>query len=396
MFTKPDSCPVCYAPWFEHEKKCLSCGSIAELFYERSMPDRDKVDIAKIEKNVSRVRKYLVDHENHGLARYTLGLSYANLGFLPEGLVEIKRAAQLLPEKVQISYEAVALAAKQGDFSQDSLDQIDRVIERKPDFKEALYLKGIILRESGKLPAAARAMQDAYKLDENYVHAQMELKSFIQEKESLLRDPRIASSIPRKGLPQNAVDYLHVITTAIPVPPPRLGKTSMTVLAAISGNKANLMRKMYSEDLRQYETAVDRRVKQTEALEEDFIALSELCIRATATGSRLARDDRRRAALRPMAVASSEANYRLSIPERSAILDAEVQRYQKQGYMLVARTETTAQLSKKHEFDCCLAFFLVLIVIGIILYLLYYLVAKKEYLIFIEVDERGRIHRTSS
>lgn len=391
MFTKPDSCPVCYAPWFEHEEKCLSCGSIAELFYERPLPAPDTVDREKIEKNIARMRKYLVDHENHGLARYTLGLSYTNLGLVPEGLIEIERAAQLLPEKVPISYEAAVLAAKEGDFSKGTLDQINRVVERKPDFKEGLYLKGVILSERGNSSAAAIAWQEAYRLDDNYVYAQMALKSFVREKESLLRNPRIASSIPKQGLPQNAVAYLRAVSSRKPVVPPRLGETSMAVLKPIWPNKADMMRKMYAKDLRQYEAKVHQRVKEIEALEEDVITLSELCIIADKTTDRLVKEDQSK-----LALAAAQADIALSLAERSAILDEEVQHYQRQGYTLVSRTETTAQLSTKHEFSCCLAVFLTFTFFGIIIYLLYYLTKTKEYLVFLEVDEWGRIHTTNS
>lgn len=395
MFTKPNSCPVCFSPWKGHAVKCYSCGSIAELYYEHSLPDRTAVDEAKIEQNINRVRKYLVDHENHGLARYTLGLSYANLGFLPEALVEIGRSAQLLPEKIQISYEAVVLAAKQGDFSQNTLNQINRVIERKPDFIEALYLKGVILEENNKSIEAARAWQEAYKLDNNYTPAQIELQSFVHDKESQLHNPRIASSIPRHRVPKKAIDYLETITGVEPVKPPPLGSTSMALLAAISQDKAESMRRMYLDDLHRYEAEMRQRAMEIEALEKDVIALSELCIVADETVENIVKADYRRSRM-----AASKAvpggGRQLSLAERSSILDAEVQRYQKQGYTLVSRTETTAQLSKQHEFDCCLAFFLVLIVIGIILYLLYYLTAKKEHLVFLEVDEFGRVHRSNS
>ena len=107
MFTKANRCPVCFQIWEAVDGRCASCGSVAELYFEHTLPGRGEVDEEKLEKNISSVRAYLVDHENHGQARYTLGLSYVNIGLLSEGGVEIKRAAQLLPEKVQIAYEAV-------------------------------------------------------------------------------------------------------------------------------------------------------------------------------------------------------------------------------------------------------------------------------------------------
>lgn len=390
MFIRANSCPICLTPWKEENVTCLSCGAAAEFYFERPFPLRESVDEAKLEQTVSRVRAYLVDHQNHGLARYTLGLAYVNLGLLPEGRAEIKQAARLLPEKVQVAYEAAVIGAKQGDFSDEVLEPLDRVIERKPDFKEALFLRGIVMRERGNLGEAVRSWQKAYKLDNSYAPAYGELQEFARANVRLLRDPRIAASIRSASLSQNAIGYLDLISADEPTKPPSLGSTSMSVLKTISPAKAKVMRHLYVEDLRRYEESIQQRNTRLVELEGDIISLSELCVAALAARSTLATAA---AAVRPGATRTTE---KLSVAERSQILDREIVNYQKQGYALVSRTETTAQLSKKHEFSCCLAFFLVLIVIGIILYLLYYLVAKKEYLVLLEVDEWGRVHRTFS
>jgi tetratricopeptide (TPR) repeat protein len=391
MFTKANSCPVCFTPWEEVDGRCGTCGSIAELYFERPLPDKGDVDQQKIEETIDRVRSYLVDHENHGQARYTLGLSYVNMSLLPEGLAEVRRAAQLLPEKVQVAYEAVVLAAKQRDFSDEVMKQIDRVIERKPDFKEALYLRGVMQWERNQRRKAVKSWQQAYALDANYEPAHRELRRFIDENVDLLRNPAIAAKIDTSSLPLSARDYLRVISSDVPVKPAALGETSMKVLEDIWAEKASLMRQIYADNLRQYEKSVEKRNLELAVLEDDVIAISTLCIAAV--------DDRVRldtAITTRGASSSGKSSRRLSVTERSRILDAEVQTYQRQGYSLIARTETTAQLSKKHEFSCCLAVILTLLIIGIILYLLYYLTAKKEQLLFLEVDEFGQVHRTFS
>jgi tetratricopeptide (TPR) repeat protein len=390
MFIKANSCPMCLTPWKEGNITCLSCGAAAELYFERPLPSRDCVDEAKLEQIVSRVRSYLVDHQNHGLARYTLGLAYVNLGLLSEGWAELKRAAQLLPEKVQIAYEAAVVGAKLGDFSNAMLDSLNRVIERKPDFKEALFLRGILMRERGNLGEAARAWREACKLDSSYVPAERELQEFVRGNVKLLRDPQIAASVRRKSSSQNAIDYLDLISADEPIKPPSLGSTSMSVLRTISPAKAKVMRRMYAKDLHQYEESMQQRNTRLAELEQDLILLSELCAAALNARSTIA-------AAAPLGVHSGapRTGAKLTVTERSQILESEIQSYQRQGYALIARTETTAQLSKKHEFSCLLAFILFIFVIGI-LYILYYLVAKKEHLVFLEVDEWGRIHRTFS
>ena len=391
MFTKANSCPVCFADWEGVDGRCAACGSIAELYYERPLPKSGEVNEQRIEQTITRVRAYLVDHENHGQARYTLGLAYVNMGLLPEGLVEIRRAAQLLPEKVQVAYEAAALAAKQSDFSDEVADQINRTIERKPDFKEALFLRGVIQSQRNEMVDAVRSWQDAYELDQDYDRPYQALHKFNDSNRKLLRNPSIAATIDKFSLPQNARDYLDLIASGEPVRPPPLGETSMKVLEDIWPEKAKVMRQMYSEDLHDYRVLTQQRSVQRGALENDVVALSELCIAAVE-----AREYLNTAAVTSAQVFAPTSSRQLTIAERSQILDAEVRKYQKQGYALVARTDTTAQLSKKHEFSCCLALILVFLIIGILLYLLYYLTAKKEYLVYLEVDEYGRIHRTSN
>jgi hypothetical protein len=84
----------------------------------------------------------------------------------------------------------------------------------------------------------------------------------------------------------------------------------------------------------------------------------------------------------------------LPIAERRAKLDQAIARYSSQGYRVTTRSDTTAQLfrPKKFSFFWALLWFLVF-GIGLIVYLLYY-AAKKDSVIFLEVDETGRVRRT--
>ena len=74
-----------------------------------------------------------------------------HLGLLTEGISEIRKAADLLPEKVQIRYEAAALSAMNGIFNDQVLSEVNKVLARQPDFKQALYLKGVIQAELGNI-----------------------------------------------------------------------------------------------------------------------------------------------------------------------------------------------------------------------------------------------------
>jgi len=81
----------------------------------------------------------------------------------------------------------------------------------------------------------------------------------------------------------------------------------------------------------------------------------------------------------------------LSETERSAILDAEVQKYVGLGYRLVSRTATTARLMKPRGFNLgCAAIGCVLLLVGLIAYLIYY-ASKQGSTVFLTVDERGQV-----
>jgi len=82
--------------------------------------------------------------------------------------------------------------------------------------------------------------------------------------------------------------------------------------------------------------------------------------------------------------------------ERSRLLDAEVDRYIGLGYRLIARTPTTAQLTRPKTFDLALAIIgLLLCTIGLWIYLFYY-VSKTDEAVYLTVSENGEISRQFS
>ena len=83
----------------------------------------------------------------------------------------------------------------------------------------------------------------------------------------------------------------------------------------------------------------------------------------------------------------------LTLDARKQILEREIVRYSKRGYRVVSRTDTTAQMVKPRQFGCLAAtLWTLLFGVGLIFYLFYYL-AKKEDVIYLSVDERGRVSR---
>jgi hypothetical protein len=80
--------------------------------------------------------------------------------------------------------------------------------------------------------------------------------------------------------------------------------------------------------------------------------------------------------------------------ERTALLDREVTRWVRRGYRVVARTPTTAQLRQPKTFS--LRWFVcwsLLVLVPGLLYVLWYR-SRGDRQVDLEVDERGRLHRT--
>lgn len=81
----------------------------------------------------------------------------------------------------------------------------------------------------------------------------------------------------------------------------------------------------------------------------------------------------------------------LALEERRKILQDQIAKYSRKGYQIVSQTDTTAQMRKPKSFSFLWAFlWFLLFGVGILVYIFYYM-AKKDTIVFIEVDEEGRI-----
>ena len=137
---------------------------------------------------------------------------------------------------------------------------------------------------------------------------------------------------------------------------------------------------MYAHKVRDYDASFRQRNEAIQKLDSDVLALSNLCLASIEVKQKL------------QATSSLKL---LTVQQRTAILNKAIQGYQKSGYRLVSRTETTAQLYKPKEFSCCIAIIMIFLVIGLLLYLIYYL-TKKDDTVYLEVDEYGRLHTQRS
>jgi len=81
----------------------------------------------------------------------------------------------------------------------------------------------------------------------------------------------------------------------------------------------------------------------------------------------------------------------LSLDERKEILQQQIAKYSRKGYQVVSQTDTTAQMRKAKTFSLIWAILWALLaLVGILVYIFYYM-AKKDKIIFIEVGEEGRV-----
>jgi hypothetical protein len=79
-----------------------------------------------------------------------------------------------------------------------------------------------------------------------------------------------------------------------------------------------------------------------------------------------------------------------TIEERKAILDAEINRRLRQGWIITSRTETSCQMTKDKKPDGCLT--VILFLTFIIPAILYLILRKKLYTIYFDVDSEGKFH----
>lgn len=81
----------------------------------------------------------------------------------------------------------------------------------------------------------------------------------------------------------------------------------------------------------------------------------------------------------------------LEIATRKDLLDQEIRKHVVQGWAVVNRTETTAQLTMEHQVNGCLV--LMLLAFGIVPGLIYLVMHKSRENLYLEVDEYGSVQR---
>ena len=80
----------------------------------------------------------------------------------------------------------------------------------------------------------------------------------------------------------------------------------------------------------------------------------------------------------------------MELAERTEVLEGEIQTWSRDGYVIVDRSATTAQMSRKKAFSCLAATLSFLFFgIGFLIYMFWYL-SKRDEIIYLSVDANGK------
>jgi len=381
MYLEPSRCPVCNNNLPEDVHRCPHCSSIIMLRpgEESFFPGNANRDL--VQSVIEQVRQTLLERPEDGRMRYRLGLCYYNLSLLDEAIEQIRQAVALMPEKTEARYELAVLLYQKGEL-QDALNHLDRAIAHDNTLASAFVLRGLIHQARGSIEQAVADWQAALRLGDPTSRAH--LQAFVRQYR-----PLVPKYVRPSSVSDTLATYVRLLTTPDPTEPRPLGATSMRILKTTWPAKARVMRSMYQARVAEYRRTLDDLTEQRKLMEEDVLGLSSLCIEAYRRRQQQVAGVRTRAPAPTSAPAAQE----LSLEERRAILDRVIGRYSRQGYRVVSRTDTTAQLVQPKKFSFWWALFWFLFFgVGVFVYIFYYM-SKRDTVVYLEIDPRGRLVR---
>lgn len=164
------TCPVCGAPLAPEDKRCSYCGSHVVITSDHGYINPASLNRQVIDQKIGQFRMTLRHDSKDAMAHYGLGLAYFNLQLWEEAADELKTAARLMPENAHIQFQyAVVLIdlAQHGNKKMWAVAQerLDRVLRLKPDYVDALLLKGDLANQTGDITGACSYWTAAYSAD---------------------------------------------------------------------------------------------------------------------------------------------------------------------------------------------------------------------------------------
>lgn len=259
--------------------------------------DRAQIDEQAVQGGIERARREIKADPNDGSAHYALGLAYLNLGLSDQGLQELQRAGELLPEQHRISYEVACVQAVADDTA-SALSSITWALQQAPEERSYHYLHEFLLAaaplERGDVWESVQYWVAAYRIAPEASPARDALQRFVAANEAKLHQPvanKLSGLTPAQ---QEALSLLNgrakATTQRIPGAPgtPRpLGKTSMRLLRKYAPARADALEQMYTKRVAAHAAAVE----QYEAQRQALTTQNDTAIAAHAERLRQMRDD---------------------------------------------------------------------------------------------------------
>jgi tetratricopeptide (TPR) repeat protein len=139
----------------------VGCGDSQKTSREHFAKARQHEDQGRAREAIIEYRVAVQQDSKFAEARYRLALAYENSGDLPQSVTELTRAADLLPDDVEVQLRTANMLLMTGQF-EDAATRAQRLLERQPQNVDALVILGrakASLREADSAIAAIEQAQ---------------------------------------------------------------------------------------------------------------------------------------------------------------------------------------------------------------------------------------------
>lgn len=153
------ACPVCAAPLPGRDaEQCQYCGSI--VFIKPDLPQLSTANLNRsvINQHIAQFRQRIRTNSYDEEAHYGLGVAYYNLGLTDSAIDELTKAANLMPENVDIRYQLATVYFESDDPSHraQAKRHISTILTLKPGHEESIRMMAHTLLGEGDIHGARR------------------------------------------------------------------------------------------------------------------------------------------------------------------------------------------------------------------------------------------------
>lgn len=275
MLINPPACPICGNEVNQNSVRCPSCRCTVQFTPDPPTFSRGEIVESLVQPIIDRHRAQLATNQHDGIAHYILGLCYLNYALRDQGIAELQRAADLLPEKHAILFELAVLLGTSGTYAR-AVEQLAIALQMAPERRDYQflhhYLHGAAAQAGHQVRTAVTSWTAAYQLAPEYGPAVRALTEFIAAHQAKLTQP-IARAV--KSLESADLEGLRILNsdpavqqTKLPQAPRKPGdpgKISMSLLRKLAPARAVAIEHMHSERVMAFEAAVQTYTVQHEA-----------------------------------------------------------------------------------------------------------------------------------